>query len=116
MERSGAAVSSAGFVGEQFALPAAVEALRAVRDQAPTGQLVVVSACDPLNVVGSLTPGERVPAVLGNKIVFKDGVPVCSLESGSPVDRWNGEEAVLAKARALLSFSLVEAAVEPVPV
>ncbi len=105
-----------GFVGEQFALPEAVEALRAVRDQAPTGQLLVVSACDPLNVVGSLTPGERVPAVLGNKIVFKDGVPVCSLESGSPVDRWNGEEAVLAKARALLPFSLVEAAVEPVPV
>ena len=104
-----------GFVGEQFALPEAVEALRAVRKQGPTGQLVVVSACDPLNVVGCLTPGERVPAVLSNKIVFKDGVPVCSLENGDLVNRWNGEGAVLAKARALLSHSPAEATAEPVP-
>ena len=104
-----------GFVGEQFALPEAVEALRAVRNQGPTGQLVVVSACDPLNVVGTLTPGQRVPAVLGNKIVFKDGVPVCSLESGNLVNRWKGEETVLAKARALLSRSPVEVPAQPVP-
>ena len=104
-----------GFVGEQFALPEAVEALRATRNQGPTGQLVVVSACDPLNVVASLTPGERVPAVLSNKIVFKDGVPVCSLENGDLVNRWKGEEAVLAKARALLTRSPVEATAELVP-
>ena len=105
-----------GFVGEQFALPEAVEALRAVRNQGPTGELAVVSACDPLNVVGSLTPGERVPAILGNKIVFKDGIPVCSLENGNLVDRWKGEDSVLAKARDLLTRSPVEATAEPVPV
>ena len=104
-----------GFVGEQFALPEAVEALRAGRNQGPTGELIVVSACDPLNVVGFLTPGERVPAVLGNKIVFKDGVTVCSLEDANLVNRWKGEEAVLDKAKALLTRTVVEATAEPVP-
>ena len=106
-----------GFVGEQFALPEAVEALRSARTQGPIGELIVVSACDPLNVVGTLTPGQRVPAVLGNKIVFKDGVPVCSLESGNTVGRWHGEEAALAKARALLTPATVEVdpAAEPAP-
>ena len=104
-----------GFVGEQFALPEAVEALRAGRNQGPTGELIVVSACDPLNVVGFLTPGERVPAVLGNKIVFKDGVTVCSLENANLVNRWKGEEAVLDKAKALLTRTVVEATAEPVP-
>jgi ATP-dependent Lhr-like helicase len=42
----------------------------------------VVSACDPLNLAGVLTPGPRVPAVLGNRLVCRDGVPVASLESG----------------------------------
>ena len=77
--------------------------------------MVVVSACDPLNVIGSLIPGERVPAVLGNKIVFKDGVPLCSLENSNLVNRWKGDEAVLARARALLTGSVVEATAEPVP-
>ena len=104
-----------GFVGEQFALPETVEALRAGRNQGPTGELIVVSACDPLNVVGFLTPGERVPAVLGNKIVFKDGVTVCSLENANLVNRWKGEEAVLDKAKALLTRTVVEATAEPVP-
>ena len=102
-----------GFVGEQFALPEAVEALRAARGQDPSGQWVVVSACDPLNVVGSLTPGDRVPAVLGNRIVFKDGVVVCSLENGNLVNRWKGEDAVLAKARSLLSPLAADRVLEP---
>ena len=94
-----------GFVGEQFALPEAVEALRAAKRQDSSGQWIVISACDPLNVVGSLTPGDRVPAVLGNRIVFKDGVPVCSLENGNLVSQWTGEDAVLAEGRSLLSRS-----------
>ena len=71
----------AGFVGEQFALPEAVDLLRRVKNTEPKGKMVVVSACDPLNVVGILTPGERVSAVIGNRIVFRDGVPICSLEN-----------------------------------
>ena len=63
-----------GFVGEQFALPDAVAALRDAHRAAPTGALEVVAACDPLNLVGIVTPGERVPAQPGNRIVFRDGV------------------------------------------
>ena len=64
--RSAAAASSPGFTGEQFALPEAVDALRAVRRAPREGaERVEVSAADPLNLVGILTPGARVPAVLG---------------------------------------------------
>jgi ATP-dependent Lhr-like helicase len=75
-----------GFIGEQFAAPEAVESLRAVRRQAANGQtgngqiakgeIVRLSACDPLNLVGILTPGPRVPATLANSVIFRDGVPV----------------------------------------
>ena len=71
-----------GYVGEQFAMPEAVDRLRNVRKAKPDGRLVVVSACDPLNLAGVLTPGPRVPAVLGNRVVYRDGLPVASLESG----------------------------------
>jgi ATP-dependent Lhr-like helicase len=66
----------AGFTGEQFALPEAVDALRAAR-RAPRGgtERVDVSASDPLNLVGILTPGARVPAVLGKRVAYVDGVP-----------------------------------------
>ena len=74
----------AGLVGEQFALPEAIEMLRQVKNQGPTGQRAVISACDPLNLVGILTPGERVPAVLGNKVVYRDGVLSPVAESGDP--------------------------------
>ena len=91
-----------GFMGEQFALPEAVEMLRKVRSAEPTDRLVTISACDPLNVVGILTPGDKVPAVPGNRVVFKDGVPVCSMESGSLVERAKSGDPALARARALL--------------
>ncbi|HSZ82596.1 MAG TPA: DEAD/DEAH box helicase, partial [Polyangia bacterium] len=64
-----------GFVGEQFAAPEAVETLRAVRKEPRRGEVVRLSACDPLNLVGILTPGPRVPATLANTVVFVDGVP-----------------------------------------
>ncbi len=66
----------AGFVGEQFALPEAVEGLRAARKQVPKGELIRVSACDPLNLVGIITPGSRVPASAATTVTFRDGVPV----------------------------------------
>ena len=75
----------AGLVGEQFALPEAVEAMRSVRRAEPTGEVLVVSACDPLNLAGVITPGPRVPAVSGNKVAFRDGVPVASLQTGDVV-------------------------------
>jgi ATP-dependent Lhr-like helicase len=71
-----------GMSGEQFALPEAVSALRAVRKEGPRGQLLSISAADPLNLVGIVTPSERVPALRKNRIVFGDGVPLASLEGG----------------------------------
>jgi ATP-dependent Lhr-like helicase len=72
----------AGFHGEQFALPEAVEALRKLRRRESPGRFIRISACDPLNLVGILTPGSRVPAVLGNRIIYRDGIPAAAMESG----------------------------------
>jgi ATP-dependent Lhr-like helicase len=65
-----------GFVGEQYALPEAVEALRQTRRRDRAGEIVRLSAVDPLNLVGVLTPGPRVPAVRTNIVVFRDGLPL----------------------------------------
>ena len=67
-----------GFTGEQFALPEAVEALRALRKNGSpnTGIEIRVSACDPLNLAGIVLPGPRIPAVSTNFLVFKDGMVV----------------------------------------
>lgn len=72
----------AGCTGEQFALPEAVDGLRAVRKREPAGLFLRLSACDPLNLVGTLTPGARIPSLLGNRVVFRDGVPVAAVEAG----------------------------------
>jgi ATP-dependent Lhr-like helicase len=62
--------------GEQFALPVAVESLRATRKMPLTGETIVLSAADPLNLVGILLPGERVPAISGKTVTFHDGIVV----------------------------------------
>ena len=72
----------AGFGGEQFATADAVGRLRAVRKRAPLDELVLVSAVDPLNLIGILTPDARVPAVYRNRILMKDGVPIAAVEGG----------------------------------
>jgi ATP-dependent Lhr-like helicase len=64
-----------GFSGEQFALPEAVEGLKAVRKQERTGETVTVSAADPLNLVGIVLPGQRVPALMTNSVTYVDGAP-----------------------------------------
>jgi ATP-dependent Lhr-like helicase len=79
-----------GFVGEQFALPEALDELRAARAATPTGaapDTARVAATDPLNLVGVLTPGPRVPAVVGNAILYVDGNAVASVEGGQLVLR-----------------------------
>jgi ATP-dependent helicase Lhr and Lhr-like helicase len=63
-----------GFQGEQFALPVAVESLRASRKAPMTGERVVIAAADPLNLVGIIVPGERIPAISGRSVTFRDGV------------------------------------------
>jgi ATP-dependent Lhr-like helicase len=65
-----------GFLSEQFGLPVAVESLRATRKMPATGETIVLSAADPLNLVGILVPGDRVPAISGKTVVFRDGAAV----------------------------------------
>ena len=72
----------AGVTGEQFALPEAVVALRAARRAPRTGQLISISAADPLNLLGTVFPGDRVPALAANRIVFEDGAALAVLEAG----------------------------------
>jgi ATP-dependent Lhr-like helicase len=69
-----------GFLGEQFALSVAVESLRATRNLQVTGEVVAVSAADPMNLVGILIPGDRVPAISGKSVQFRDGVGVPQVE------------------------------------
>jgi ATP-dependent helicase Lhr and Lhr-like helicase len=65
-----------GFIGEQFALPVAVDSLRATRKQPTSGELVAISAADPLNLIGIIVPGERIPAISGRTVSYRDGVAV----------------------------------------
>ena len=125
-----------GFVGEQFALPEAMDSLRKLNNRADgqamspqvmspaerarygarpdKGEMVVVSACDPLNLAGILTPGDRVPAVLGNRLVYRDGVPLAAIEGGAFVTLGNTlgnvAPAILERARTLLEAPMAYAA------
>lgn len=72
-----------GFSGEQFALPEASAALRKIA-KAPGVERVSLSAADPLNLVGVLTPGEKVPRLPGNRVLFEGGVPV-AIQAGGEV-------------------------------
>jgi len=72
----------AGFSGEQFALPEAIPLLREVRRRPLDGGLVCISGVDPLNLCGTLLPGDKVPALGANRILFRDGVPVATVVAG----------------------------------
>ena len=82
----------AGLRGEQFALPEAVEALRAVR-RASGDPVVVIPSADPLNLVGVILPGARVPVASGQAIAFKDGVPSEVAPLGVLLSRLRNERA-----------------------
>jgi len=70
-----------GFGGEQFALPDAVDLLRRARSE-DTEREVLVSAADPLNLAGIVTPGERVASIARNRVLYRGGVPVALLSGG----------------------------------
>jgi ATP-dependent Lhr-like helicase len=92
-----------GFSGEQYATPEAVALLREVRRRPPTQQFVSLSAADPLNLIGILTPGPRLPSLAGNRLLYRDGLPVATLaadevhyrEELSPKDQWDAKTALL---------------------
>jgi ATP-dependent helicase Lhr and Lhr-like helicase len=68
-----------GFSGEQYALPTAMEQLTHVRKLPRDGECVTINATDPLNLIGVVVPGDRVPAVRTNQVTYVDGLPVDGL-------------------------------------
>jgi ATP-dependent Lhr-like helicase len=72
----------ASLTGEQFALPEAIGLMREIRRRPRAGELISLSAADPLNLVGILTPGPRLPAVTTNRMLLADGLPVAWLVGG----------------------------------
>jgi ATP-dependent Lhr-like helicase len=74
-----------GVSGEQFALPEAVGLLRSIRKMPATGALITISAADPLNLAGILTPGLRIAAISAHRILLRDGVPIAALRANQLV-------------------------------
>ena len=98
----------AGFSGEQFALPDAIGTLREVRRQPAAGNLLSLSGADPLNLVGILTPGPRLAALTGNRLLYRDGLPIALLAAGEvqfletldAAGEWEAHKALLRAGRA----------------
>jgi ATP-dependent Lhr-like helicase len=93
----------AGFSGEQYATPEAVGLLRDVRRKPPAQQYLSLSAADPLNLIGILTPGPRLAALERNRLLYRDGTPVAILAAGEihfmqdlePKQQWEAQTALL---------------------
>ncbi len=93
----------AGFAGEQYATPEAVGLLRDVRRKAYTRQFVSLSAADPLNLIGIITPGPRLASLAGNRLLYRDGVPVATyaadaiqyLQDLPAKEQWEAQTALL---------------------
>ncbi len=72
-----------GVAGEQFALADTIQKLRQLRDAGPQQEYVVITAADPLNLIGVLTKHERVPRIASNRVVYLDGVAIAAIRGGS---------------------------------
>ncbi len=93
----------AGFSGEQYAVPEAIALLREARRQPREGHCLSLSGADPLNLVGILTPGARLPSLSGNRLLYRDGVPLALLAGGEvsfletlePAEQWQARNTLL---------------------
>jgi ATP-dependent Lhr-like helicase len=93
----------AGFSGEQFALPDAIGLLRENRRHGKIETWIAVSGSDPLNLAGILTPGPKIAALAGNRVLYRDGVPMAALVAGDvtffeefePATQWQIRQALL---------------------
>ena len=105
----------AGFAGEQFALPEAIGALREIRRKPAADILLSLSGADPLNLVGILTPGAKLAALTGNRVLYRDGVPLAVSVGGQvqflaeldPAAEWQARKLLLRSAAppALIDFA-----------
>jgi ATP-dependent Lhr-like helicase len=92
-----------GFTGEQFAAPEAIGLLRDTRRKPDSQNYVALSGADPLNLVGILTPGARLPALSSNRLLYRDGVPIALLAGGEvrflerlqPQQQWEAQNLLL---------------------
>jgi len=93
----------ASVTGEQYAAPEAIGLLREARRKPREGHYVSLSGSDPLNLVGIITPGARLPALAGNRVLYRDGVPAALLAGGeveflselSPAEQWEARNKLL---------------------
>ncbi len=106
----------AGFSGEQYALPEAVGLLRDVRRKPHAQEYVSLSAADPLNLIGIITPGPRLASLSGNRLLYRDGLPVATyaadevhyLEELPPKEQWEAQTALLRRHTPLALDGLAE--------
>ncbi|HSQ24346.1 MAG TPA: hypothetical protein VLN44_08050, partial [Pyrinomonadaceae bacterium] len=92
-----------GFSGEQFATAEAVQLLRSIRRTPADGSMISVSAADPLNLLGIVTPGGRLSPAASNRVLYRDGVPIAILEAKelrflidmTAADQWQARNALL---------------------
>ena len=93
----------AGFTGEQYAAPEAIGLLRDMRHKPQSNSYVSLSGADPLNLVGIVTPGARLPALSSNRLLYRDGVPIALLAGGEvkflvqlePKEQWEAQNLLL---------------------
>jgi ATP-dependent Lhr-like helicase len=93
----------AGFTGEQYAAPEAIGLLRDTRRKPSSQSYVSLSGADPLNLVGIVTPGARLPALSSNRVLYRDGVPIALLAGGEvrfleqlqPKEQWEAQNLLL---------------------
>lgn len=96
----------AGFSGEQYALPEAVGLLREIRRRPASGEWISLSGADPLNLIGVITPGPRLAGLTGNRVLYRDGLPVAALSGGKieflttldEANRWEAEKRLIRSA------------------
>ena len=93
----------AGLTGEQYAAPEASGLLRDTRRKPNSQNYVSLSGADPLNLVGIVTPGARLPALSGNRVLYRDGVPLALFAGGEvrflqtldPKDQWEAQNLLI---------------------
>jgi ATP-dependent Lhr-like helicase len=93
----------AGFSGEQYAMPEAVGLLRDMRRKPHEQRYLSMSAADPLNLIGIITPGARLASLAGNRLLYRDGLPVATYSAGEvqyledlpEKERWDAQTALL---------------------